>query len=172
VLYTATMSDKPIDKPQLHAIANLPDTVRAFGKDYEIRKFNVGQLAQALEYAGYIGVLIVQALRMGTNPSEEELITFVSQGIGVSSPAFVPIISIATKEPIQWIEEQEDHFGALEIFAKAVQKNRDFFTPENVEKVKQLFAGLLPKTQTSGGESSTTSSPEGTTSIPSSTTTP
>ena len=161
------MSAESNPQPQLHAIANLPELVPAFGKEYEIRKFNVGQMAQALEYAGYIGVLIVQAMRMGTDPSQEELITFVSQGIGVSSPAFIPIISIATKEPIQWIEEQEDHLGALEIFAKAVQKNRDFFTPDNVEQVKQIFAGLLPAIQTSGGESSTTSSDEGTTSTPS-----
>jgi hypothetical protein len=170
VLYTVNMDAQ--QPPQLHAIVNLPETVPAFGRKYLIGKFNLGQMAQALEYSGYIGVLIVQAMKLGGAPSHEDLISFVTQGVGVASPAFIPIISIATKEPIQWIEEQDDHFGALEIFAKVVQKNRDFFTPENVARVKQIFAGLLPETLTSGGASSTTSSTTDTTSTPSSTATP
>lgn len=160
------------EQPQLHAIVNLPESVHAFGREYQIGKFNLGQMAQALEYSGYIGVLIIQALKMNSQPTQEELISFITQGVAVSSPALVPIISIATKEPVQWVEEQEDTIGGLEIFAKVVQKNRDFFTPENVERVKQIFAGLLPKTPTNGGESSTTSLAEATTSEPSSTTTP
>jgi hypothetical protein len=160
------------EQPQLHAIVNLPESVHAFGREYQIGKFNLGQMAQALEYSGYIGVLIIQALKMNSQPTQEELISFITQGVAVSSPALVPIISIATKEPVQWVEEQEDTIGGLEIFAKVVQKNRHFFTPENVERVKQMFAGLLPKTPMSGGESSTTSSAEATTSEPSSTTTP
>jgi hypothetical protein len=160
------------EQPQLHAIVNLPEPVNAFGREYQIGKFNLGQMAQALEYSGYIGVLIIQALKMNSQPTQEELISFITQGVAVSSPALVPIISIATKEPVQWVEEQEDTIGGLEIFAKVVQKNRDFFTPENVERVKQIFAGLLPKTPTNGGESSTTSLAGATTSEQSSTTTP
>ena len=158
------MSNQQAELPK---IANLPETVSAFGREYQISKFNLGQMAQALEYAGYIGVLIVQALKLGNQPDEEQLINFAAQGVGIASPAFLPIISIATKEPIQWLEEQDDAIGGLKIFVKAVQKNRDFFTPENVEQVKQIFAGLLPTIQTSGGESSTTSSEPDTTSIPS-----
>jgi hypothetical protein len=152
---------------QLPKIVNLPETVSAFGREYQIGKFNLGQMAQALEYAGYIGVLVVQAMKLGTSPSEEQLISFAAQGIGISSPAFIPIISIATKEPIQWLEEQDDAVGGLRIFIKAVLKNRDFFTPENVAQVKQIFAELLPTIQTSGGESSTASSVPDTTSAPS-----
>jgi hypothetical protein len=156
----------------LPKIVNLPETVKAFGREYQIGKFNVGQMAQALEYSGYIGVLIVQAMKLGTAPTQEDLISFIMQGVGVSSPALVPIISIATKEPIEWIEEQEDFVGSLEVFAKVVLKNKDFFTPENIERVKKAFAGLIPETLTSGGESSTTSSATGTTTAPSSTSIP
>lgn len=153
--------------PQLHKIVNLPEPVKAFGREYHIGKFNLGQMAQALEYSGYIGVLIIQALKMNAQPTQEELISFITQGVAVSSPALVPIISIATREPVQWVEEQEDAIGGLEIFAKVVQKNRDFFTPENVERVKRMFGGLLQTAQTSGGESSTISSETDTTSAPS-----
>jgi hypothetical protein len=151
----------------LPKIVNLPETVKAFGREYQISKFNLGQLAQALDYAGYIGVLVIQAMKLGTKPTQEDLISFITQGVAVSSPAFIPIISIATKEPIGWLEEQEDAVGALDIFVKAVVKNKDFFTQENIDRVKAIFAGLLPTDQTAGGKSSTISSPTGMDSAPS-----
>jgi len=155
---------------QLPNVVNLPEVVLAFGRKYDIKRFNLGQLAQALEWAGFIGVLVVQAMKLGTKPSDEQMVTFVAQGVGVSSPAFLPIISIATQEPIEWLEERdqpEDLVDAMNLFVKAVQKNRDFFTPENIERFKEMFAKLVPETPTSGGESSTTSSTMDTTTIPS-----
>ena len=146
---------------QLPRILNLPETVSAFGREYQIRRFNLGQLAQALEWAGFIGVLVVQAMKLGTKPTEEELVTFIAQGVGVSSPAFLPIISIATQEPIEWLgerDEPEDLIDAVRIFVKAVVKNRDFFTPANLDRFKAMFAELAPTTPTSGGPSSTISS--------------
>jgi hypothetical protein len=154
----------------LPKIVNLPETVKAFGREYQIRRFNLGQLAQALEWAGYIGVLVVQAMKLGANPANEDIIAFVAQGVGVSSPAFLPIISIATQEPVEWLQERdepEDFVAAVEIFAKAVQKNRDFFTPENIARFKAMFASLVPATPISGGTSSTNSSTEDTTTTPS-----
>jgi hypothetical protein len=161
---------------QLSKVVNLPELVKAFAdengvkRQYQIRRFNLGQLAQALEWAGFIGVLVVQAMKLGTKPTEEELISFVAQGIGVSSPAFLPIISIATQEPLEWLSERdqpEDLIDAARIFVKAVVKNKDFFTPENIEGFKTMFAELVPATPTSGGTSSTTSSTEDTTTTPS-----
>lgn len=155
---------------QLPKIVNLPETVPAFGREYQIRRFNLGQLAQALEWAGFIGVLVVQAMKLGTKPSEEELVTFIAQGVGVSSPAFLPIISIATQEPVEWLSERdqpEDLVDAMRIFVKAVVKNRDFFTPANIERFKAMFAELAPITPTSGGPSSTISSTEDTATTPS-----
>jgi hypothetical protein len=161
---------------QLPKIVNLPETVKAFAdehgekRQYQIRRFNLGQLAQALEWAGFIGVLVVQAMRLNQNPSEEELVTFIAQGVGVSSPAFLPIISIATQEPVEWLSERdqpEDLIDATRIFVKAVVKNRDFFTPANLDKFRGLFAELAPEIPTSGGPSSTISSTEDTATTPS-----
>jgi hypothetical protein len=164
------------NQPQLPRITNLPETVKAFtgenGKkrEYQIRRFNLGQLAQALEWAGFIGVLVVQAMKLGTKPNEEDLISFVAQGVGVSSPAFLPIVSIATQEPLEWLSERdqpEDLADAVGIFVKAVVKNRDFFTPANLERFKAMFAELAPEIPTSGGPSSTISSTEDTITTPS-----
>jgi hypothetical protein len=155
---------------QLPRILNLPETVSAFGREYQIRRFNLGQLAQALEWAGFIGVLVVQAMKLGTKPTEEELVTFIAQGVGVSSPAFLPIISIATQEPVEWLSERdepEDLIDAVRIFVKAVVKNRDFFTPANLDRFKAMFAELAPTIPTSGGPSSTISSTEDTATTPS-----
>jgi hypothetical protein len=155
---------------QLPRIFNLPETVSAFGREYQIRRFNLGQLAQALEWAGFIGVLVVQAMKLGTKPTEEELVTFIAQGVGVSSPAFLPIISIATQEPVEWLSERdepEDLIDAVRIFVKAVVKNRDFFTPANLDRFKAMFAELAPTIPTSGGPSSTISSTEDTATTPS-----
>jgi len=163
-------SNQPTSAATLPKIVNLPETVSAFGREYQIRRFNLGQLAQALEWAGYIGVLVVQAMRLGTQPTEEDLVTFVAQGVGVSSPAFLPIISIATQEPVEWLSERdqpEDLVDAARLFIKAVLKNRDFFTPENIAKLKAMFAELAPEIPTSGGTSSTNSSTEDTATTPS-----
>jgi hypothetical protein len=145
---------KPTQQSELSEVANIADApIAAFGRKYKIAKFNLRQLAQAMEYAGYIGVLIIQAMKLKKDAGVEEVIGFVTQGIGVSSPAFIPIISIATGEPVEWLEEQDDALGALEIFVKVVEKNRDFFTQENIEKVKRMFGALLPQTQEAGTDS-------------------
>lgn len=141
---------------ELGQITNLAEPVKAFGKTYNIAQFKVGQFAQVLEYSGFIGVLFVQAAKLSKQPSLEEVLTFVTQGVGVSSPAIIPIISIAIKEPIEWIEEQDDPIGALEIFVKVVEKNRNFFTPENLQRVKAIFRNLLPGDLSDGTNTSTT----------------
>lgn len=151
------MATKPkVQQAELKEFINVPEKVTAFGRSYEIKQFTVGQFARALEYAGFIGVLIMQAMKLNKQPSTAEIIGFVTQGVGVSSPAIIPLISIATNEPIEWIEEQEDSIGALEIFVKVVEKNRSFFTPENLNRVRAIFANLMPETQEAGPESSTT----------------
>lgn len=159
-------------EPQLPKIANLPEKVKAFGREYEIRRFNVGQLAESLDYAPYVGALIIQAMRVGVQPDTEGIITFLSQGATVIGPALVPIISIATREPIEWINEQDDSVGALKIFVRAVVKNKDFFTPEKIAEIKEIFADLLPTDPSAGGESSTTSSAKDTATETSSIVTP
>ena len=154
--YTQPMTKPKSQQAELKQVANLPETVTAFGREYKIAQFNFGQLAAVMEYAGYIGVLIVQATKLGNKPSTADIISFVTQGIGVASPALIPIVSIATKEPIQWLEEQNDVIGGMRIFAKVVEKNKGFFTPENLSELKGTFASLLPETPDAGTDTSTT----------------
>jgi hypothetical protein len=146
---------KPSNDSQLKEIVNVPEVVKAFGKEYRLAKFTLGQLAAAMEYAGYIGVLIVQAGKLPPSPTTADIISFVTQGIGVSSPAIMGLISIATKEPLEWLEEQ-DAMDGLEVFAKVVEQNRSFFTPENLERAKAIFGGLIPAIPEAGTDSSTT----------------
>lgn len=129
----------------LKEIANTAKSVKAFGKQYEIRKFTLGQWAQAMEHSPYVGALIVQAMKLQGNASPEAMIQFLVQGISIASPAFLPIISIATHEPLEWLEEQDDAIGGVELFAEVVRKNRDFFTQENLDRIKAAFAQLIPE---------------------------
>jgi len=140
-----TKSKPTPEEAALKEIANVAKPVNAFGKQYHIRKFTLGQWAQAMEYSPYVGALIVQAMKLDGRDDPEKMVNFLVQGVAVVSSAFIPIISIATHEPVQWLEEQDDAIGGVEIFAEVVRKNRDFFTPENIERIKMAFAQLIPE---------------------------
>lgn len=142
------------EQPELQQVSNQPEMVKAFGKTYRIARFTIGQLGEALEYAPYITAAVAEAQKLfegGRQPSQGDLIRVVGNAIAISGPAFMGLLTIATREPVEFIEEQEDSIVGLELFAKVVEKNLDFFTPENRERLSKAFGGLLKQINPVGG---------------------
>ena len=145
------------------AITNRPEKIPAFGKKYEIKRFVFGQFCDALEYTPPLVPLIMQLSEVPRNAKGEP--DFTSQAgmrlmmtaLQVSGPSVIGLVSIATQEPREWLEQQ-DPLEGLGIFIKVVEKNLDFLSQANVEKLTAMLGGLQQQTQTAGGESSTNSS--------------
>ena len=141
----------------LPKIVNAPERVAVFGRTYEIRKFTLGPMTQALEHVGVLSVLLQSLYDLPKNPDgsintdPKQILTLVSHALMISGPSIFGIISIATKEPPEWLEEQ-DTMDGLRLFAKVVEKNLDFFSQKTIDEVVSLIGSI---TLTTGGESST-----------------
>ncbi len=154
------MSKSKPDSAQtsLQEVVNLPEEVKAFGRTYQIREFTLGQLAQAVEYVGIIGFLIKKFQEFPTAggkvvATQSEIIDILTIAFASSGPALMGLVSIATKEPTEWLEEQRAMDG-IRIFAKVVEKNLDFFSQSNINEFKEIFEGLSQRVLTLGGDSS------------------
>ena len=144
------------ETPDLHDIANVPETVNAFGRDYHVGRFVLGQMAQALEFVGPVGYLLkwlaefpVTNGKIQINPAQAMELTV--RLAAISGPSLIGLVSIATREPVEWLEEQEDVMGGLRIFAKVLEKNLDFFTQENIAEATGIFKSLAERIQDVGG---------------------
>jgi hypothetical protein len=141
----------------LPKIVNAPELVKAFGRTYEIKKFTLGPMTQALEHVGILSVLLQSLYDLPKKPdgsidtNPKQILTLVSHALMISGPAIFGIISIATKEPPEWLEEQDTMEG-LRLFAKVVEKNLDFFSQKTIDEVVELIGSMTPST---GGGSST-----------------
>ena len=146
----------------LKQLANNSDVVKAFGKSYQIKRFTLGPLTQAAEYVGPLGYLLKRLLLVPKDEqgrpqlNEEQIMDFVVTAVSISGPSVMGLISVATKEPVNWLEEQEPMDG-MRIFAKVVEKNLDFFTQQNFDQLKDAFAPLMERILKLGGDTSTTS---------------
>lgn len=123
---------------EFQKVANLPDTVNAFGRKYKIQQFNIGQIAQALTYSGPLQYAVQQLADRGTGLSRGEIAGVVLAALSISGESMIGLVSVATSEPIEWIQEQKDALGAAEILTAVVERNADFFSPENIDRVKSL----------------------------------
>lgn len=143
-------------------IVNTPRIVKAFGKQYEIKRFTLGPAFRAAEFVGPFGFLLKTVMRFPRNEkdqlviTEDEKIELAVTAISISGPSAVGLISVATNEPIEWLEDK-DLFDGIDILAAVLEKNLDFFTPENIERVTRMFGGLQRAVLNFGGATSTTS---------------
>ena len=138
-------------------VLNYPDTVEAFGKQYKIKRFSVGQLTRAAEHLAPLGFLIRTA--MATMDSPEEAGNLIAQTLSVAGPPALGLLSVATEEPIEWLEEQ-DPIEAFELLSFTVARNaRYFFVPENRERLLAAAARIKTAVQTASGKSATSSPP-------------
>lgn len=156
------MGAKTKDTSELKKVANLPERVKAFGRTYEIKRFTLGPLTQAFEYVGPLGFILKRILALPRDAegkpqlTAEDGLDLAITAISISGASVMGLISVATKEPSEWLEEQ-DPMDGLTIFAKVVEKNLDFFTPAYIEKMRSVFAGLMEQIPTLGGDASATS---------------
>lgn len=145
----------------LQQLVNVPEVIKAFGRSYEIRKFTLGPFTRAMEFVAPIGYLLQwindlpreedEKGNVKLNASSGELMQLTLRAAAISGPSIFGLISIATEEPIEWLEQQ-DAMDGLKIFAKVVEKNLDFFTPENVERITAMIGSFQQSTQKLSGE--------------------
>jgi hypothetical protein len=79
------------------------------------------------------------------------MMDFAVTAASISGASIFGIVSVATQEPTEWLEEQ-DAIEGLKIFAKVVEKNLDFFSQENLSLLTSLVGGLQQKIPASGGD--------------------
>src|SRR5689334_22712283 len=108
-------------------------------------------MTQALEHVGILSVLLQSLYDLPKKPdgsidtNPKQILTLVSHALMISGPAIFGIISIATKEPPEWLEEQDTMEG-LRLFAKVVEKNLDFFSQQTIDEVVELIGSMTPNT--------------------------
>lgn len=141
-------------------IVNLPVPVKAFGKTYQIGRFTLGPAFRALEYVGPFGFLLKTVLAFPKDEngrpalSSDQMIELAVTAISISGPSALGLISVATNEPPEWLEDK-DPIDGLEVLAAVLEKNLDFFSPENIERVTKMFGGLQHAMLAFGGNTST-----------------
>jgi hypothetical protein len=140
------------EQSTLQELVNVPVTVKAFGKKYEIQKFNLGQTTRALEYIGTFRYAISALTR-----PDADVVSILLGAIAVSGDTALGLISVATSEPVEWLETQDTMEG-LEVLTAVIEKNADFFSQENIQRVKGMFGRLQSKIPALGGDTSTPSS--------------
>jgi hypothetical protein len=155
------MSKAKTEATELQEAANLPEMVRAFGRSYEIRKFTFGPMTQALEYIGPMGYLLRKLAEFprdkkgNVKATPEQMMEFAVTAVSISGPSVFGLVSVATKEPIEWLENQ-DAMDGLKLFAKVVEKNLDFFSRQNIDQVTAMLGGFQERIPELGGPPSTT----------------
>lgn len=159
-----TIAPAPV-RSEAEEIVNAPRIVPAFGKSYEIRRFTLGPAFRAAEFVAPFGFLFKTILnfpretddkgRTQIKATQDQFIELAVTAISISGPSAIGLISIATGEPIEWLEDK-DPFDGIEILSALLEKNIDFFTPENIDRVTKMFGGLQRAILAYGGATSTT----------------
>src|SRR6185369_2411051 len=109
-------------------IVNAPEVVSAFGRTYEIRQFTFGPMTEALDYIAPMGYLLPRLASLPRDASmSAEVMDAILAAVSISGPSIMGLVSIATREPKEWLELQDAKDG-LRLFAKVVEKNLDFFS--------------------------------------------
>lgn len=144
-------SSAPFAAPATDAqqIVNEPVIVHAFGREYSIGKFTMGPLIRAAHHIAPLGYL----LRSATKADITDLLV---TSLSIAGEPALGLISVATSEPLEWLEMQDPLEGA-EILMTVIERNADyFFDPKNLAKMADLRARLECVIQKHGGSISTT----------------
>lgn len=142
-------------QPTTEQIVNAPTRVKAFGKEYGIKQLSIGQVFQASAHIARMALVFQAWGQMQHLETVQERVAGIMEAIGYSGESFVGLISVAITEPVEWVREQ-DSMEALTILAAVIDKNLPLFSPENIERIKQMFGGLQARISELGGTTSTT----------------
>lgn len=131
-------------------VLNVPEIVKAFGKEYHVKRFNVGQLMQAAEHMAPLSYLI-QVAQQG------DIVSLLMEILATARKPALGLLSVASEEPIEWLEEQ-DPIEAYELLAGYVERNAHyFFDSGNRARIDAATARIKRAIPASGGVSSTVS---------------
>lgn len=124
-------------EPDLAAeVVNFPRIVKAFGREYEIKRFTLGPLIRALPYLSPLGYL----MRLAGQPIDAG--TVATQILALGGEPALGLISVATEEPPEWLEDK-DPLEAADLLAEIVEVNAPyFFDSANLEKIKGIAARI------------------------------
>jgi hypothetical protein len=145
-----TETKQPTEESVLQDVANTPKPVKAFGREYEIKKFNVGQIAHAMGYITPIRFVFSELIK-----PQADVVNILLGAVQMCGEDAIGLVSVATYEPIEWIAEQENEIEFLDLFTTVIEKNAPLFSPENIARVKEMLERLQSKIPALGGLTST-----------------
>lgn len=136
---------------ELPDIINTPTRVKAFGREYEVKRFPLGKMQRALEHIAPLGYLMRSA-------SQGDIVETLVQALAIGGPPAIGLLCVQTEEPPEWLEEQ-DPIEGLELLAAIVEVNaRYFFDSDNAKRLKAAGSRIQKVIETFGGATSTNSS--------------
>jgi hypothetical protein len=154
-------------QPGLREVANTPERVKAFGKEYEVRRFTLRDVAEAVQYLGPLSYVLryMDAFQKDAEGrpviARGDMIELAIRAVSLSGDSAIGMLSVITKEPVDWLEQQ-DPMDGLELLVMGVEKNLDFFSEKNIARAKALFGRLGAVLPQRGGTPSENSSSAGT----------
>lgn len=129
---------------ELQEIVNTPIRVKAFGREYQVKRFALGKMQRALEHIAPLGYL----MRSATQSDAADILV---NALALGGPPAIGLLSVATDEPPEWLEDK-DPIEGLELLAAIVEVNaRYFFDSENLERLKAAGARIQKVIESYGG---------------------
>lgn len=135
-------------------LLNSPTSVKAFGREYQIKRFALGPLTRAAEHLAPLGYLM-----RSVTGGEIDIGQMIAQALISAGEPALGLLSVATEEPVEWLEDK-DPVEAFELLSVVIEKNvRYFFAPDNKARIEAAFARIKTAVQTESGKSVTSSPP-------------
>lgn len=135
-------------------LLNTPTPVKAFGREYQIKRFALGPLTRAAEHLAPLGYLM-----RSITGSEIDIGNLVAQALVSAGEPALGLLSVATEEPVEWLEDK-DPVEAFELLSVVIEKNvRYFFAPDNKARLEAAFARIKTAVQGESGKSVISSLP-------------
>lgn len=100
-------------------LLNVPERVKAFNQEYEIKRFNIGQLMRAGEHIAPLGYLVQFA-------SQADIGGLLTEALTSAGKPALGLLSVAIEQPVEWFDDK-DPIEAYELLAAVVEKNVRYF---------------------------------------------
>lgn len=143
----------PSTQTPTEQILNTPTTVKAFGKEYQIKQFSIGQAFAASAHIARMALVFQSWGEIQKLETANERIAAIMETISYYGESIVGLIAVATNESAEFVNKQNS-MEALEVLAVVVEKNLPLFSPENIERIKNMFGGLQARISGLGGATS------------------
>lgn len=116
-------------------VVNHPKIVKAFGEEYQIKRFTLGPLIRALPHIAPLGYL----MRSLTKADAADVLV---NALALGGEPAIGLISVATSQPVEWFEDK-DPIEGVELLTEIIEANVPyFFDSANLERIKNACARL------------------------------